>query len=455
MKKLQLCLLILTAVFATGCPKYRPKVDFENPGSFIGKLNAHIKSRHHDYECYRFGPSYPSTLGSCSGYTLDLEKAKGVRNELLEEALPFIDSAYIDFITDIQAGRDRDNFIADVIELGTTGAVGITNGERPLQILGVALTAFRGGRRSADLNFYKEQATPVLISKMDGNRAKVRTTILEREKQKVEDYPLGAAIADIVDYYNAGTLVRAFTELQKDTSVQTKQAEDDLKTLKKNAGIRPAPTDAEIKISRENADAIDALVQAYIDADDQVTAADAKVNAAQTAINTATQAGEAAAGRIAEATQRINAATTQAARTQAQADKTNAEADKTNADANKTKAEAEKTQAEAAKTAAVKARDTALSNLRGTYSAIESDSSLGPLLAQIPDSDPDYSDQFRTELRTRLKRLKENKTTPESDKPTVEDYANILLKVGKMVRENFSTDPTLNERLRKILKVNK
>jgi hypothetical protein len=138
----------------------------------------------------------------------------------------------MDFITALQSGRDRDNFVADLVELGTSAAIGITNGERPLQILGVALTAFRGGRRSADLNFYKEQATPVLISKMDGNRAKVRATILNREREEVATYTIGAAIGDIVDYYNAGTLVRAFTELQKDTAVATKRSEDEVLILK-------------------------------------------------------------------------------------------------------------------------------------------------------------------------------------------------------------------------------
>jgi hypothetical protein len=48
----------------------------------------------------------------------------------------------------------------------------------------------------------------------------------------VGSYPFGAAISDIVDYYNAGTLVRAFTELQKDTADKTKQEEDNLQVLK-------------------------------------------------------------------------------------------------------------------------------------------------------------------------------------------------------------------------------
>ncbi|HXQ70252.1 MAG TPA: hypothetical protein VN844_07175 [Pyrinomonadaceae bacterium] len=226
---IKLSLLAGIVVFSTACPKYRPTVDFKNPGSFVNKLNAHLKDAQHNYECYRFGPNHIDAQGKpCTGFTQDLNKAKAVRNELLENALPFVDEAYEDFVTDLQAGRDRANFVADIVELSTTAAVGITNGERPLQIMGIALTAFRGGRRSADLNYFKEQTTPVLITKMDGNRAKVRATILTREQTSVDQYPLGAAISDIVDYYNAGTLVRAFTELQKDTAFLTRQSENEV-----------------------------------------------------------------------------------------------------------------------------------------------------------------------------------------------------------------------------------
>jgi len=78
---------------------------------------------------------------------------------------------------------------------------------------------------------------------MDGNRAKVRATILTREKEAADTYPIGAAISDIVAYYNAGTLVRAFTELQKDTAVLTKQQEDNLQVLK---GVPLTPEATEI-----------------------------------------------------------------------------------------------------------------------------------------------------------------------------------------------------------------
>src|ERR1051325_3768263 len=245
MKKIPLYLVLCIVVFSTGCPKYKPnQVDF-NSSTFVGKINTYFADQQKNYR---------AAVNSADG-----PRARAIRNEILENALPYIDEVYMDFITDLQRGRDRDNFVADLVELGASAAVGITNGERPLQILGVALTAFRGGRRSADLNFYKEQTTPILINKMDGNRAEVRTAILTRERTSVDDYPLGAAISDIVDYYNAGTLVRAFTELQKDTAFETKQAEDNLQVLK-GVAITPEATIESRNLSVSASDILQALL---------------------------------------------------------------------------------------------------------------------------------------------------------------------------------------------------
>ena len=256
MKLIQISLLLSVVVFATGCPKYSPKVDFKDPNSLVAKINAHIAAQQ---------TLYLQALGNSPG------QAKQIRNELIENALPYIDGAYVDFITDIQAGRDRQNFMLDLVELGTAASVGITKGERPLQIIGVALTAFRGGRRSLDANFYKDQSTPILISKMDGNRAKVRLTILAREKMEVTDYPLGAAVSDLVDYYNAGTLVRAFTQLQQDTAVLTKQAEEDVLVLK-GVPLSPVATPEEVIITADAQVTLGNLQTALADPAQQATA---------------------------------------------------------------------------------------------------------------------------------------------------------------------------------------
>lgn len=382
MKKIQLCLLICTAAFATGCPKYRPKVDFNRSG-FVKQVNDHFAAKQQAYFA-ALGGNDPAT-------------AKLRRNELIEDALPYIDEAYMDFITAIQSGRDRDNFLADVIELGTTAAVGITNGERPLQILGVALTAFRGGRRSADLNFYKEQTTPVLISKMDGNRATVRAAILENETKDVDSYPIGRAVSDIVDYYNAGTLVRAFTELQKDTAEQTKISERALALAKKNLGVVGPPTVAQIEESKQNFSAVRRIVKVWSDANKTKRSADAAVNAEQSK-----QAPAVPDQTVIAEQQRVS-------REQAQI------------------------------------QQSVLDDFQELFDVILADPKLKPIAEQIPVASSGGDAQEQQLLRTSLNKIK---SRDPNNRPDIMDYNSIMLALSDLVSQAAETDPSIRGRLK-------
>jgi hypothetical protein len=383
--KLRISLLLCVVVFATACPKYRPKVDFKNPNGLVAKINEHIGTKRVEYD------------NAVKAKPPDTVTAMRVRNELIEDALPYIDDAYIDFITDIQAGRDRNNFVLDLVELGTAASVGITKGERPLQIIGVALTAFRGGRRSLDLNFYKDQSTPILITKMDGNRAKVRSAILDKEQKEVKDYPLGAAIGDLVDYYNAGTLVRAFTELQKDTAVQTKISEDKLAEAKKMLGVVGAPTVAQIAESKDNFALVRRIIKVWSNANKIRTAAES-------------------------------------------AKKT--EEGMTPPDPAKIKEQQDVIDAQA------KIQQDVLDDFRTLFDVIMADPKLGPLVEQIPvrSSGGNLAEQQRLQASlTKIKNQDPNKP------PEIMDYNNIILALNGLVSEAAETDPTIRGRLKEKL----
>jgi hypothetical protein len=458
MKKIQLCLLICAAVFATGCPKphYRPELNFEQ--GMVDKFNAMLKRQYREYECYRFGPSYIDFQGkTCTGYVQNLDNAQGVRNELIENALSYIDESYNTFVADIQAGRDRNNFLLDLVDLGTAATVGITRGERTLEVLGVALTAFRGGRKSADANFYKDTSTPILISKMDGNRAKVRALIVEREGKKAQDYSLGAAVSDLVDYYNAGTLVRAFTQLQQDTAIATEASEKALTQAKKDAGVKGAPPAKVLAASKKHAQQLRALWTAFSTADTNVTKAQTKIDNASQAISQIGDAITDADQRIGAATTQIAAAKTTAAKATAQAAKATAEADKAKAEAKRTTAEADKTAGETAKAAGVTVREQAFKNLEGTYEAIAADSKLGPILSAIPNNIQGLQPARIAALIAMQQRIKE-KELPETDadfKGAATDYASILNEFAQIIAAKIEEDPDLDSRLEEILAVNK
>jgi hypothetical protein len=458
MRKLQLCILAIMVFFATGCPKpqYRPTLNF-NQG-MVDKFNAALKRQYREYECYRFGPTHFDFQNvACTGYVQNLDNAKGVRNELIENALSYIDESYNSFVTDIQAGRDRNNFLLDVVDLGTAAAVGITKGERTLQVIGVALTAFRGGRKSADANFYKDTSTPILISKMDGNRAKARAIIVEREGKAAADYTLGAAVSDIVDYYNAGTLVRAFTQLQQDTAIATQASEQALTDAKKAAGIRGAVPAATLAASKEFSAAIRDHRTTFFAAKTNIATEDAKVTAKNQAITNADAAISQADQDIGTATAQITSAATPTARAQGETAKARAEAAKATAEKDKAQATTDKQAAETAKAAAIKARDEELDKLRGIFDAIAADSKLSPLLNKSIEDDQELTEAGKTTLRSMLARLRQ-KPTPTTDQEkeaTLNDYVRVLLQFQGTIAESADKDAELIKALREILNANK
>lgn len=253
MRKIQLSLLLsLVAFFATGCPN-EPSKNFPSPNpqpdklttkSFVNNVNAYLVNQQVQYNtAVQALNNFPA--GTAPDVIARAENnARRIRNDAIEDAIAVIDSNYNDYIISLNNRRSRADFIADVIELGTAGTTGFIRGERPNQILGIALTVFRGGRRSAELNFYREQTVPILINKMDDGRAQVYANILKRKIDSVTDYSMKEAIRDIVAYYNAGTLIRAFTQLQKDAAAGAKESENRVLILK-GTPVTPPATEAE------------------------------------------------------------------------------------------------------------------------------------------------------------------------------------------------------------------
>src|SRR5438105_15898765 len=84
------------------------------------------------------------------------DDARRIRDDITDRFIRVIDRNSEQFTNDLQNRRATTNFLGDITELSVGAAIGITNGERVLQILGVALTAFRGGRKSVDQNFYEQ-----------------------------------------------------------------------------------------------------------------------------------------------------------------------------------------------------------------------------------------------------------------------------------------------------------
>jgi hypothetical protein len=162
----------------------------------------------------------------------DLDKAKLDRNEIIYQSLQLIDENYNQFENDLFVGRASSNVLMDITELGVAAATGITNGERVKTILAIALTAFKGGRKSVDVNFFRERSTEIVALKMRAARAKILQTIHQGLGLPVVDYPLGAALDDLINYLYAGSINSALLELAQDTGADAKVAREQASELK-------------------------------------------------------------------------------------------------------------------------------------------------------------------------------------------------------------------------------
>lgn len=279
MKKITLPLIICIVLMLTACPRNAP--DRRVIDAIIASYTSEFRSDQLRYDCYVRGYDFSGSGDSITcvtGVAPDKPKfaddARRVRDAVTSRFLRVIDSNFEQFANDLQNRRATSNFLGDITELGLGAATGISNGERVLQILGVAMTAFRGGRKSIDQSFYERQSTPILITKMDTSRDRVMSAILQkREKFGADKYSLEDSLGDVIKYFWAGTLTRAFVELAKDSSLQAKTAEDQL-LIVQGVEINPIPSLVKQRASANLFDQRVILAKQFRDAESLLVAAD-------------------------------------------------------------------------------------------------------------------------------------------------------------------------------------
>src|ERR1700754_177025 len=157
MRKIQFFSLLCMLVFLFGCavkPKLKPDVNFNT--DFARQINAPLAEYQKRYDCsarmHTYTVDYKTNIATCnesSTFAEGLNEARRVRNEATERVIRDFDINYGNFISDIESNRSTGSFLAAAVELSASAAVGITKGrQRAIQIIGIALTAFRGGRKS-------------------------------------------------------------------------------------------------------------------------------------------------------------------------------------------------------------------------------------------------------------------------------------------------------------------
>ncbi len=210
MTKLILAILVFSITLLTACPRGRAKM----PEVISEKIRSYAVNKFQDdYDAYEEAVRQDRP-----------EVAKTLRDGLIFKLKRNIDANYADFENNLFLGKASSNVLFDITEFGAVLAATITNGERAKTIISSALSAFKGGRKSIDINFFREKTTESLISTMRASRSGYEEKLNIGLRNTVSNYTLEEALGDLIDYFYAGSLSNALVELSKQASEKATDA---------------------------------------------------------------------------------------------------------------------------------------------------------------------------------------------------------------------------------------
>jgi hypothetical protein len=233
-----LCCLIYSSTVGIALGQKKPKtlkmdVDSDDKQLCDASLNGNRMNLSQFCDYYR---AY-----NAQGASADAKKA--ARNEMIDLVRGQVDIYYK------QRKDSRGNqvkwlqMLFDVLEVGSSTAIAIINGERDKTVIGAALSGFQSGRTAFNRNFEVLQ-TQTLINKMNENRAEIMTEIVRSKNNTVSDYSWYAAKADLRRYLFAGTFSNALDSLVEETGSEAEQAERNLARIEKRPILQPLSDEA-------------------------------------------------------------------------------------------------------------------------------------------------------------------------------------------------------------------
>ena len=152
------------------------------------------------------------------------------RNEVLNDLLYLTDVNYYKFTGGLYQGRAVFDTTSDLAMLGLGGAGALTPAAGTKAILAAISAGIAGSRVSINKNFFHDQASMALIAKMDAARKSKLALIQDAmAKLSVKDYPLSRGLAQISEYYNAGTIIGALQDITATAGEEKAKANQDIK----------------------------------------------------------------------------------------------------------------------------------------------------------------------------------------------------------------------------------
>ena len=153
------------------------------------------------------------------------DAARRYRDRITHARMRAIDLHYAIFVREVTGGRVGFNTSTDLAVIGLSAAGAITGSSSTKSILAAISGGIVGARGVIDKEVFYEKTLPVIIQAMEAGRKAERLRILQGLGAPADTYTLGQALADIENYYHAGTFVYAMNRILDATGVDAKASD--------------------------------------------------------------------------------------------------------------------------------------------------------------------------------------------------------------------------------------
>jgi hypothetical protein len=143
----------------------------------------------------------------------DAEKLR-VRNEIVYELMTVIDQGYQDYEKAFKAGFAAKDVLLDSTHLAIDLTSTVMAPAHTKTVLSAIATGLGGVNASIDKNYFDQQSIEIVMLEMRSLRKSKEGDITGKLTQPVSQYPLSAAMRDLVEYYYCGSPTNALLSLQ-------------------------------------------------------------------------------------------------------------------------------------------------------------------------------------------------------------------------------------------------
>lgn len=232
MSKLTLLGVFFTICILSGCAT-SPAVDFVDP-FFIGapkEKEAWYVSLANKYK--RPVQDIENLKSDYSKQDISPDSKKKIRNLIQYKLFAMIDEYQANYRTHLHVAKASQDTLFDLLVLGVTAAGAVVGGEAVKAILSATATGITGTKLSISKNWFEEKTVSAIVSQMEALRSEKKQQIFNLMKKSDDDYPLDAALQDMLEYFNDGSIVTALSSLADEAAKRSSDASEALKEARK------------------------------------------------------------------------------------------------------------------------------------------------------------------------------------------------------------------------------